>query len=44
MGRLEEAVDQRGLAVVDVSDDRDVADVVLAHENSVGRGRKGAVA
>ncbi len=32
VGRLEEPVDQRGLAVVDVGDDGDVANVVLPHD------------
>ena len=30
-GRVQQAVDQRGLAVVDVRDDGDVADVLLFH-------------
>ena len=32
---LEEAVDQRGLAVVDVGDDGDVSYVTSLHENGV---------
>ena len=36
VGSPQKAVDQRGLAVVDVGDDSDIADVLLLHESSFG--------
>jgi hypothetical protein len=38
-GLLEQGVDERGLAVIDVGNDRDVTQVVADRENAVGRGR-----